>query len=490
MPATDPLSTSSHRTWPAAMHQPPPGRFHGRHAVVIGASISGLLAARVLSAHFDRVTVFDRDVLPASAESRRGVPQGRHGHGLLASGLRGLKTLFPTLERDLLSAGAVPGDVVGNMRWFQHGYYKSQIVSGLDALLMSRPLLEVTLRRQVELLPNVSIVAATRVLNLIVGGGRVCGVQAHQAGEQAGPVAADLVVDASGRSSRSPDWLASHGFERPAVDEVEVGIGYTTRTFKRLPTDLGGDLGMILAPTPPREKRVGFILAMEGNRWIVSLGGWLGNHCPIDSPGFLEFARSFARPDIYEVISRAEPLTEAVTYSFPSNLRRRYERVTRFPNNYLVMGDAACSFNPLYGQGISVATLEALALRECLDKAPSCDDVWRVFFKELGKIVDAPWMIAAGSDFAFDGVTGTRPAGTDIVNWYLARVHKAASVDRVVCQAFFEVANLLAPAPSLFRPHVVARVAKACLFPSQAMVPARASSSAAGRDGRRLVETH
>jgi 2-polyprenyl-6-methoxyphenol hydroxylase-like FAD-dependent oxidoreductase len=487
MTAQDP-HFSSFRTWPAAMHQPPPGRFHGRHAVVIGSSISGLLAARVLSAHFDRVTVFDRDVLPDLVENRRGVPQGRHGHGLLASGLRGMKLLFPLLERDLVQGGAVPGDVIGNFRWFQHGHYKAQFNSGLEGLLFSRPLLEVTLRRQVYLLPNVRIMTATRVLSLLVDAGKVSGVRAQQAGESPSDVAADLVVDASGRSSRSSEWLKELGFPAPSVDEVEVGIGYTTRLYKRQPADLDGDIGAVIAPLPPRNKRVGFILAMEGDRWIVTLGGWLGNHCPTDPAGYVEFARSLSRPDIYEVVSRGEALTDAVTYSFPSNLRRRYEQLTRFPRNYLVMGDAVCSFNPLYGQGMSVATLEALALRDCLEKAPSCDDVWRAFFKVTGKIVDGPWMIAAGSDFAFEGVTGVRPRGTDAVNWYLARVHKAASVDRTVCRTFMDVANLLAPAPTLFRPSIIARVAKACVFPGRKRDAK--SGSRVNSDRHRLAETH
>jgi len=482
------LAESFLQTWPAAAHQPPPGRFHGHHAVVIGGSISGLLAARILSAHFDRVTIFERDVLPHSIDNRRGVPQGRHGHGVLASGMRAFKSLFPSLERDLLEGGALPGDVVGNIRWFQHGYYKAQFTTGLDAILLSRPLLEVTLRRQVQLIPNVTIITSTRVQGLLIEDGRVQGVTVGAMHEAAAPMTADLVIDASGRSSRTPEWLAEHGFPRPAVDEVEVGIGYTTRIFKRLPSDLDGDRGVILAPTPPKEKRIGFMLAMEGNRWIVSMGGWLGNHCPTDAAAFLEFARSLPRPDIYEVIARAEPLTEAVTYSFPSNLRRRYEQLTRFPDNLLVMGDAVCSFNPLYGQGMSVATLEALALRECLEKASSCDDVWRAFFKSVGTIVDGPWMIAAGSDFAFEGVNGSRPAGTDVVNWYLDRVHKAASRDKVLCKAFFEVANLVAPPQTLFNPRLIARVAIGCLFP---VVPrSRRDATQLGTDQHRLAETH
>jgi 2-polyprenyl-6-methoxyphenol hydroxylase-like FAD-dependent oxidoreductase len=472
----------------ASPQLPPPGRFHGNHAIVIGASIGGLLAARVLSAHFDRVTVYDRDNLPLDIENRRGVPQGRHGHGLLASGLAGLTTLFPSLDRELLEAGAVHGDIINNIRWHQHGHYKARFASGLDGLLLSRPLLEGTMRWRVMRLPNVRILDGTRVIGLLVDGDHVHGVRIHQAGEAESPVVADLVVDASGRGSRSPAWLEQLGYGKTPVDEVSVGIGYTTRLFRRLPSNLDGDMGVILAPKPPRDKRVGFMLAMEGNRWIVSLGGWLGNHAPTDPAGFLEFARSLPRPDIYDVIRHAEPLTDAVTFSFPANLRRRYESFTRFPGNYLVMGDALCSFNPLYGQGMSVATLEALALRDCLEQAPSVRDVWRSFFKSAGKIIDGPWTIAAGSDFAFEGVTGPRPAGNRIINWYLDHVHQAAATDRHVCRAFFDVANLLAPAPSLFRPSIVARVWRECVALRGPLAIESDRSVTTRR--QRMIETH
>jgi flavin-dependent dehydrogenase len=385
---------------------PPPGRFHGHHAIVIGASISGLLAARVLSAHFDRVTVFDRDALPAAGVNRRAVPQGHHGHGLLASGLRGLKTLFPGIDHDLLQAGAVPGEVIGSLRWFQQGSCKAKFASDLEGMLLSRPLLEWTLRRRTVELPNVRFIDHSRVIGLLVDHGVVGGVRVQQHGETTSSMTADLVIDAGGRAARTPEWLESLGYARPAVEELHVGIGYTTRVFRRLPRDLAGDLGVILAPKPPHEKRMGFMLAMENNRWMVSLGGWLGSHAPTDAAGFLEFARTLACPDIYDVIQHAEPLTHAVKYAFPSNLRRRYERLTTFPGNYLVVGDALCSINPLYGQGMSVVTHASLALRDCLEHSGPLRDLWRAFFRAAGKIIEGPWMMAAGSDFAFAGVTG------------------------------------------------------------------------------------
>lgn len=440
----------------------------GEHAVVVGASMAGLVAARVLSTRFEHVTIVDRDTLPEADENRAGVPQGRHGHGLLASGFRALERLFPGLEQELVVAGAIPGDVIGNVRWFQHGYYKAKFPSGLGGILLSRALLEGTLRRRLRQLHNVSIMERTYVSGLAADRSRerVTGVRLDRSGRET-TLAADLVIDASGRSSRSSEWLTELGYEAPEIDRVEIDLCYTTRTFRRRPRDLQGDMGAILAPTPPQQTRVGFMLAMEGDRWIVTIGGWRGDQAPTDPEGFLAFSRTLSRPDIYEVIKDAEPLTEAVPFKFRSNVRCRYENLARFPEQYLVMGDGVCSFNPFYGQGMSVAALEGLALEQCLTDRPRDSQLWSLFFGAAARVVDTPWMIAVGSDFAFDGVTGPKPQGTDLINWYLARVHRAAASDATVCRAFFDVANLLEPATSLFQPAVVMRVASGSMRPSE-----------------------
>ncbi len=439
------------------------------HAVVIGASIGGLVAARVLSTHFSRVTVVDRDALPAAAGAQRAaVPQGRHGHGLLASGLKALAQLFPTIERELVDAGALPGDVIGDVRWHQHGFYKAKFASGLAGLLVSRPLLEGAVRAQVRRLPNVELRSETHALELVTGAdGSVAGVKIQTRGQGRTELGASLVVDAGGRGSPSPEWLVQLGYQAPAVESVAVDLSYTSRVYRRTSADLDGDRGVVVTPTPPTDRRFGVLLAMEGDRWMATLGGWLGERAPTDPAGFLAYARSLACPDIHDAICRAEPLTDAVLYRFPCNLRRRYERLGRFPGGYLVTGDALCRFNPVYGQGMSVAALEGLLLERCLAGDPSRLPDWRRFFREAARIIDTPWTIAAGSDFAFPGVTGRKPAGTDLVNWYLGKVHRAASTDPTVCRAFFDVANMLRPDTTLFRPGILARVAKECVSPAR-----------------------
>jgi 2-polyprenyl-6-methoxyphenol hydroxylase-like FAD-dependent oxidoreductase len=439
---------------------------------VIGASIGGLIAAKVLSRRFDRVTVLDRDRLPSEIATRAGVPQGKHGHGLLASGAESLEQLFPGLSEELIAAGAVPGDVIGDVRWFQAGYYKAKFPSGLRGILLSRPLLEGTLRLMVQALPNVTIESNVHVVGLLTDDERrvVTGVRTRRGTTAAVIDRAALVIDASGRSSRTPEWLEELGYQPPAESRVDVDLGYTTRLFRRRPQDLNGDRGAVIAPDLPAGRRVGFMLAQEGERWIVTLAGWLGDHAPTDAHGFEEFARTLSRSDIYDVIRTAEPLSDAVAYAFPANLRRHYERLTRLPDQFVVIGDAICSFNPFYGQGMSVAALEGLLLDECLDRGVA--DLPRRFYQQARRIIDTPWMIAAGSDFAFPGVTGKRPAGTDVTNWYLDRVHRVAATDRTVCRAFFDVANLLKPATTLFSPRIIGRVVAGSLRPPRAATPA------------------
>ncbi len=214
----------------------------------------------------------------------------------------------------------------------------------------------------------------------------------------------------------------------------------------------------MIAPEPPGNKRSGFFFPMEDDRWILTLAGHAGDHAPTDEAGFLEFARSLAAPDIYDTIRTLEPLTDILTHGFPSNLRHHYERLTRFPKGYLVVGDAICSFNPIYGQGMTSAAMQAAALGELLNRGQSLDELWKPFFKLAARIVDIPWMTAVGEDFRFPETHGKKGRGTDLINSYMTKVQQATHRDPVVYGAFLRVMNLLTPPTSLFRPSIAWRV--------------------------------
>src|SRR5581483_8161737 len=269
-------------------------------------------------------------------------------------------------------------------------------------------------------------------------------------------LAADLVVDATGRGSQSPKWLEQWGFGRPATETVRVDVGYATRILERRPGDLKGALCAIIASTPPAGSRYAAALAAEGDRWVVTLAGMLGDCPPTDEDGWLEWARSLPTTDVYELARTRPALGPIASYRFPANQRRRYERMKRFPAGYLVTGDAVCSFNPIYGQGMSTAAMEARALDECL--AEGGDGLARRYFGRAAKIADIPWLIATGEDLRYPEVEGRRPPWTALVNRYLERVHRVATFDADVCRRFFDVANLLAPPASLLAPGTARRV--------------------------------
>ena len=432
------------------------------HAIVIGGSIAGLLTARVLSDHFAQVTLIERDRMHDQPEARKGQPHTRHLHALLAKGLETMRDYFPGLLSDLLTEGAIASDMGKEMRWHTFGGYRRQFESGMIGALMSRPLLEWQIRRRVVALPNVTVLDGCDVDGLVTTAdrSRVSGVQITHRNEdgRSESLSADLVVDASGRGSASPKWLTALNYGPVPESLIKVNVGYATRIYRRRPGDLiGADL-ILIAADMPHGKRSGLIFPIEGDRWICTLGGWIGDHAPTDEAGFLAYARSLAAPDVYEMISRLEPLSDITPYKFPGSLRRYYEKLQQFPEGYLVLGDAICSFNPVYGQGMTSAAMQAAALDQTLQASPTLDGLWRRFFKAAAKVVDIPWQLAVGEDFRFPETEGEKPAGVDFINRYITQVHRATHHDPVVYAAFLRVMNLMAAPTSLFHPRLLWRV--------------------------------
>jgi 2-polyprenyl-6-methoxyphenol hydroxylase-like FAD-dependent oxidoreductase len=429
------------------------------HAVVLGASMAGLLAARVLTDKYAHVTVIDRDELPHGPAHRRGVPHGRHLHALAARGQQILEELFPGLTADLVAHGAPAANLLTDARLHLSGHRLHQADSGLVLLCASRPLLEARVRARVRALPNVALLDRCDVVGLATtpGGRQVTGVRVLRGADGSAEevIVADLVVDATGRGSRTPAWLETLGHSRPPTEQVQIGLGYATRTY-RLPADATDGAFAIVEAATPDFPRSGALQALEGDRWMVTLAGILGDHPPTSPGGFIAFARSLRSPDIAQAIRDGEPLDDPVAFRFPASVRHLYERLARFPVGFLVMGDAVASFNPIYGQGMSVAALEALTLRRHLERG--VEPRAGRWFRDLARIVDVPWAMAAGGDLVFPGVQGRRTPTTRLAHAYLTRLHAAASRDAYLAAAFARVAGLVAPPSSLVRPDVVLRV--------------------------------
>jgi 2-polyprenyl-6-methoxyphenol hydroxylase-like FAD-dependent oxidoreductase len=429
------------------------------HALVLGAGMAGLLAARVLAEAYDRVTIADRDQLPDHPAQRRGVPQGRHAHALLARGREALEELFPGLTADLVAHGAPSGDVLGDARLHFGGHPLRRTHTGLTVISVSRPFLEQHVRERVRALPGVTFGPPSDIVGLAAApdAHRIVGAKILRRadGSAEETIDADLVVDATGRGSRTALWLAALGYERPPEDRVSIDLGYTSRRYRLGPDTFGGDLGTLHGPTPTCP-RGGVLARLEGGEWLLTLFGLNGDHPPTQPDGFVEFARSMPFADIYQAIRNAEPVDDPVAYRFPTSRRRRYERLTRFPEGLIVLGDGVCSFNPVYGQGITVAAIEALIVRDHMKRRrPPRTGHLRAC---LAAVIRTPWNMAVAGDLAIPGVQGQRTLAVRAANSYLSRVLAAAADDTTVGNAFVRVSGLVDPPIALLRPGVALRV--------------------------------
>lgn len=433
-------------------------------AIVIGGSIAGLLAARALSDFAESVSILDRDVPPDTAVPRKGVPQGRHVHGLLASGLDVLRVFFPNILDDLTADGARVADTAEDVRWFNNGAWRLRCNCGVMSCILTRPLLELHIRKRIGKIPNVTQRYGLSVtgLELDATKSRVTGVHADGKGGTEEILQADLVVDCSGRGSKTPLWLEAIGLSKPPTTMVTVNIGYSTAFF-RVPDKTGIDWqAMLILSQPPKGTRLGACFFVENGELQVTLGGQFRDYPSDDQAGFMEFAASLEHPELFRTIQHAIPTSSISTYRFPAHLWNHYERLKNWPSNLLVLGDSLCSFNPIYGQGMSVAALEAQVLHGCLAEASSRVDgtskLRNRYFQAVSCVVKAAWAMATGADLAYPQAEGQRPFGQAVILGYLGEVIALSCSDKRVLTVWNQVTNLQRPLSALFAPSIAARV--------------------------------
>jgi 2-polyprenyl-6-methoxyphenol hydroxylase-like FAD-dependent oxidoreductase len=446
--------------------------------VVIGGSIAGLLAARVLAEHAREVVLIERDRIgdhPCGV--RKGVPQAHHAHAMLTSGQRAIESLCPGWTESLLERGAQFG---GGTFYTAGGYLHTP--SHDPSLYASRPLLEAQLRRSVLAHSGLTLLDGWQADVPQLERGRVVGVRASPLdGDAPRELAADLVVDASGRASRTAAWLASVGYPAPHIERVEVGMRYASRLVRRAETDFGGRLFFSVSPSAACPRACG-ILAQEDGAWIVTLIGYFGDQPPLDDDGFLAFARSLPAPEPVDLLQRAEPLGPIRPFAFAANQRSRYERMSARPPGLLAIGDALASFSPVYGQGMSVAALQAQTLRACLAQGPAAT-LEAYYFRAVSRVIDTPWTITVGNDrqLAPGGPHGTWVQRAR--HRWLQRVLRAGHRDRVVASAFVRVARLVATPATLLRPDIALRVLLHSRSFHQPAIDAPRSSAVAAGEG-------
>lgn len=433
-----------------------------RTAVVVGASLAGMLAAHALSRRFDRVIVLERGEVVSGVEPRRAVPQERHVHMLLQRGKNVLEAMIPGFLEELERRGAVVADASRDVQLYHRDRWKQRFETGIQTHYCTRGLIDHVIRERLRENPKIEIRSDTRITSLVRSETKLAVIGVHAiTGGQPDQVLGDLVIDASGRGSQASRWLEELGCPAVRVSEVTSKLGYGTRVYQRRREYDHDWKAMMVMPTPPASRRMGVLSPVEGDRWMVTTGGWLGE-CPGPSEAeFLAFLQSLPDPAIYDVVRDATPLSDVSIYRMPGGIRRHYEELSAWPAGFLVIGDALCSLNPIYGQGMTVGALEVEELGSGVDAwlaAGATAEATRALQRRIAAHVDVPWQMAEAEDLRFPEVAGARTWKLKLQHSYGAMVAEASSVDEVVCKRLLEVINLVEPPARLMTPQIQARV--------------------------------
>lgn len=494
-------------------------RRQDHHAVVIGASVAGLMTARVLSDHYENVTVVDRDMLPKSVKSgRKGIPQGTHIHILLQRGQQIIARNFPGLLEEIADGGQGFTDFGRDLAWYYYGAWRTRFNSGIPMLQCTRTFLEGHLRKRVQAIPNIKFVTGYAVKEFLselnghdssaqdqaAGSRVVTGVRLEPAppATTVAPKAstsksntitvrtkkktaaktkkkdlelvAELVVDASGRGSQAPKWLENLGYDRPREEHVTIGLAYTTRIFQMKRDPLEHGLSFIgVYPRPPVQKRAGFLYRIETGRWLVSLNGYFGDHAPLDDQGFMDFAQGLADPVIYNYIKNAKAISPITRHKIPSNQRRRYDQMSRFPKGFIALGDSVCSFNPIFGQGMTMSCIGAETLGQMLAeradtrsrtqtnaakaKSVGTENFSLRFQKRLVRLTELPWTLTTTEDLRYEKSEGRRPLILRPFNWYKTQIIELCSTDPYIYSRFAQLLHMQKGLTVLMTPGVIWR---------------------------------
>lgn len=437
----------------------------GRRAVVIGAGIGGLSMAGTLAKYFERVEIFERDRLTASAASRSGTPQDRHPHGLLAGGLRALDEIFPGFESDLARAGAVPVQVAQEVQYERPdvGVLPKRNF-GISLLCASRPLIELVLRRRVEVISNIALHPQRRVTGIVP---RACDAAVHGIRFDTGSgrsetLEAELVVDASGRAALTLSFFDALGWGRPLATEIGVDLSYATAVVP-IPAHASADWKLVLTqPDPPYVALHAVLVPMEGGRWMIAIT----NHGPAARvetwDAFLDASRSLITPTVYNALRHAQSPDGIRHYRFPASIWKHFERLRCLPRGVLPVADALCRFNPIHGQGMSSAAKQARLLQDVAGRAAAEPDpiaaLQAGFMAEVASVLETPWNMSTSADLAFPGTWGERPENFEEGQQFEAALFRAAVADPIVHRAMMEVAQLLRPQSRLQEPDIMGRI--------------------------------
>jgi len=448
-----------------------------KSAIVIGGSITGLLSARVLAEKFTSVTIVERDIFPDHPTARKGVPQSIQPHTFLVKGYRLLEENFPGIGMKLTEAGALKIDwarefyLFDKLGWRANAQDPSDIIS----FTCSRPLLEWVIRQELSKFKNVHFVQGSRTVGLIYDSAmnRIKGVLIRSNGGSSNEeLLATLVVDASGRSSNAPEWLANVGLSRPPETVVNPFLGYATRVYKE-PKDFQADWKiMLISASAPNDTRLGYLARIEDGKWVATLGGYSHDFPPIDDEGFLDFARSLPSSKFYQAITQAESVSPIYAYRATLNKLRHYEKVN-MPQGFIALGDAVCALCPVYGQGITVSALAAKTLRDQLQNTSNGELCTNSFQQKLSESNLFHWGLATNLDSQFPETMAKSELGLNtnvrkekkeagiisrVLNWYIKRFSTKSTEDASLSTLWFQTINLIKKPTAFFHPLVIFKV--------------------------------
>lgn len=425
--------------------------------------MAGLLAARVLADVYDTVTVVERDTLPHNAVQRRGVAQGRHLHMMLSAGIPHLESLFPGLLDELGAAGAHVLDARDPSVFHMRAAGNELSVEGAFAtpseptlLLASRPLLECRIRRRVQALENVTTLDGHDVVDFDIHAGRITGATiAERATGVRRSLESDLLVDATGRSNRLPAFLTAHGYPAPREKTYTVGLNYASQFFRMPQGTL--DAKAVVAARPLEKFTGAGLLAYEDDTVILTLIGLAGHRPPTDLPGLLDAAAVVLPARMDAALRAAEPVGPVAAQQYPVSVWRRYDRLDRFPDGLLAIGDAVCSFNPVWGQGMTSAVLQAVSLQRCLSEGHT--DLRRRYFRAAARRLTPIWRSNRVVDFVVIPADGWRAIPKRALNVPMNMLWRAASRDIRLTETWIRSIELLDPPTVWLRPSTLRRIA-------------------------------
>ncbi len=418
-------------------------------AVIIGGSIAGLLTARVLSDHFEEVILIEKDRYLDNGSVRNGTPQSNHIHLLLVKGKEILQGFFPELECELIKKGANKIDFLNDGKFRLPSGWAQRFESGVITFTCTRTLLENTIRHQVQKISNVEICESKTVSSFVLEPANK--ISLKTIGNE--NIVADLIVDCTGRNTKTPDWLAQIGYPKLTETRVDSFVGYATRRYippKNL--ERGWEMLAILS-NPTTNPRLGSIYPIEDGKWLVFLSGIGKVYPPTDEKGFLEFAKCLESEELYDAMKDAIPDSEIYGYRVQGSRRYHCESMSRWPSNFVALGDAVAVFNPFYGQGITSAALGVKVLDDMLGKQQFDKSFTFDFQKKLAKTISLPWILGTSEDLRWPTTVGEKPnILTKLVQNHAQKVLLLGPKSKLATKSFLQMMHMIKSPVIIFHP--------------------------------------